>query len=111
MKVAPALEVPPPAARVLAGRRSVIKGALRPKKGPVSVIGYRESRGSYRRAFGVQVRVRDGKFRAAVRLARPGLYRLRLRFAGDRRNAPAQADYYVRAVRKLSSVPGVPAAR
>ena len=61
----------------------------------------------------VRVRAaRDGRFRAAVPLARPGLYRLRLRFAGDKRNAPAQADYFVRAVRKLSAVaPAVPAAR
>ena len=112
LKVAPALEVTAPAKRVKAGRRSVIKGALRPKKGTVVVLADRETRGRYRRAFAVRVRAKDGRFRAAVKLARPGLYRLRLRFAGDRRNAPAQADYFVRAVRKLSSVaPAVPAAR
>jgi hypothetical protein len=112
LKVAPALEVPAPAKRVKAGRRSVLKGALRPKKGLVVVTGYRESRGRFRRAFSVRVRARDGRFRAAIRLARPGLYRLRLRFAGDKTNAPAQTDYFVRAVRKLSSVaPAVPAAR
>lgn len=112
LKVAPALEVTAPARRVQAGRRSVLKGALRPKKGLVVVTGYRESRGRYRRAFTVRVRARDGRFRAAIRLAQPGLYRLRLRFAGDKRNAPAQADSFVRAVRKVSSVaPAVPAAR
>ena len=112
LKVAPALEVTAPATRVKAGRRSVIKGGLRPKKGLVVVTGYRETRGRYRRAFAMRVRAKGGRFRAAVRLARPGLYRLRLRFAGDKRNAPAQADYYVRAVRKLSSAaPAVPAAR
>jgi hypothetical protein len=112
LKVAPALEVRAPARRVQAGRRSVLSGRLRPSKGLVSVVAYREVRGKYRRALSLRVRARGGRFRAAVPLRRPGLYRLRLRFAGDRRNAPAQADYFVRAVRRLSdAAPAVPAAR
>jgi hypothetical protein len=112
LKVAPALDVPAPAKRVKAGRRSVLKGSLRPKKGTVVVTAYRDVGGTYRRAQSVRVRARGGRFSAAVPLKRPGLYRLRLRFAGDRRNAPAQADYFVRAVRRLSAVaPAVPAAR
>ena len=112
LRVAPALTVVPPAGRIKAGRRSVLKGELRPKKGLVVVTGYRETRGRYRRAFAVRVRARDGRFRAAVKLARPGLYRLRVRFDGDWRNAPVQADHFVRAVRKLSAAaPAVPASR
>ena len=113
LKVAPALQVTAPAKRVKAGRSSVIKGSLRPKKGLLVVTAFREVRGSYRRAFALRVRAaRDGRFRAVVPLARPGLYRLRLRFAGDKRNAPAQADSFVRAVRRLSdAAPAVPAAR
>jgi hypothetical protein len=112
LKVAPALEVTAPERRVKAGRRSVLKGRLRPSKGLVVVTAYRETGGGYRRALAVRVRARKGRFRAAVPLKRPGLYRLRLRFAGDKRNAPAQADYFVRAVRRLSdAAPAVPAAR
>ena len=42
----------------------------------------------------------------ACRSRAPALYRLRVRFAGDRRNAPAQADHYVRAVRRLKTAGG-----
>jgi hypothetical protein len=112
LRVAPALEVTAPAKRVKAGRRSVLTGRLRPSKGVVLVTASRQVGGRYVRAVVVRVRARGGRFRAAVPLKRPGLYRLRLRFAGDWRNAPAQADSYVRAVRRLNAAaPAVPAAR
>jgi hypothetical protein len=111
LKVAPALGVTQPARRVQAGRRSVVKGTLRPRKGTLVVDVARESRGRYRTVARVKVKVANGRFRAAIPLAKPSLYRLRVRFAGDKRNAPARADFFVRAVRRLSSVGAVQAGR
>jgi hypothetical protein len=111
LRVAPALRVRAPARRVLRGRRAVLTGTLRPRKGTVTVEAARQVGTRFVRAVRVKVRARGGRFRAAVRLARPGLYRLRVRFTGDRRNAAAQSDWYVRAVRSASAVSARPPAR
>jgi len=71
----------------------------------------RERKGRYTTVARVKVKVANGKFRAAFPLAKPALYRLRVQFAGDKRNAPARADFCVRAVRKLSSAGAVQAGR
>jgi hypothetical protein len=102
--VAPALSARLVASRVTAGRSAVVTGRLRPRRPALLVEGWRQARpGSSRfvRAFTVRRRTAaSGAFRAAVALRRPGLYRLRVRFRGDRRNGPAQApDLLVRAVR------------
>ena len=100
LRVAPALEVRKPSNRVLMRRRSVLSGRLRPSKGTVLVeAALQRGARSYRTVLRAKVRVRGGRFRAAIPLRRPGLYRLRVRFAGDWRNAPAYRDFYVRAVR------------
>ena len=91
------------ASRVPAGRSAVIVGTVRPRKPSVLVEGYRQDPrrpDRFLRAFAVRRRAANGRFRAAVPLQRPGLYRLRVRFRGDRRNGPAQAgDLLIRAVR------------
>jgi hypothetical protein len=101
--VVPTLSARVAARRVTAGRSAVITGALRPQKPAVLVEGWRQTSPTstrFARAFTVRRRARAGRFRAAVPLRRAGLYRLRVRFAGDRRNGPAQApDLFVRAVR------------
>ena len=111
LKVAPALAANAPAKRVQAGRRAVVKGTLRPRKGVLSVQVAIQRGRSYRRARTVKVTVRNGSFRQPITLTKPALYRLRVRFAGDARNAPAQADFYVRAVRRLNPAGAVQAAR
>ncbi len=91
------------APRVRAGRSAVVTGTIRPRKASVLVEAARQAGPNgtrFVRAFTLRARSAGGRFRAAVRLARPGLYRLRVRFAGDRRNGAAQAaDLLVRAVR------------
>jgi N-acetylmuramoyl-L-alanine amidase len=102
--VVPALAARLAARRVTAGRSAVIVGSVRPRKPSLLVEGHRQDPRRptrFVRAFTVRRRAAaGGRFRAAVPLRRPGLYRLRVRFAGDRRNGPAQAaDLFVRAVR------------
>ena len=102
--VAPTLVARLAASRVTAGRSAVLLGSVRPRRPSLLVEGWRQASPSstkYVRAFTVRRRTAaDGSFRAPVALRRPGLYRLRVRFAGDRRNGPAQAaDLFVRAVR------------
>jgi hypothetical protein len=112
LTVAPALAARSKARRVLAGRRAVLTGRLRPKKPAVIVQIARQVGARFVRVGALRFRTRDGRYRAAVRLARPGLYRLRVTFRGDRRNASARGpDAYVRAVRRLSSVGAARAAR
>ena len=112
--VAPTLSAQIAYPRIAAGRRAVLLGTVRPRKPAVLVEGSRQITNTSRfvRAFTLRVNGRSGRFRAAVRLRRPGLYRLRARFPGDRRNGPAQAtDVFVRAVRSLTGGAGVPAGR
>jgi hypothetical protein len=97
--VAPVVTAALRSARVRAGRSAVVTGGIRPRKAAVLIEASRRAGGRYVRAFTLRARAASGSFRAAVRLARPGLYRLRVRFAGDRRNGAAQAaDLFVRAV-------------
>ena len=111
--VAPQLVATTSSTRVLAGRRAVLLGAVRPKKGSVVVTIARDTGGGrYVRVAALKVGAKDGRFRAAIPLRRPGLYRLRASFRGDRRNAPFRgADSYVRAVRRLSGAAAAPPAR
>jgi hypothetical protein len=109
--VAPVLSARLTASRVTAGRSAVVTGGVRPRKGSVLVEAWRQASASstrFVRAFTLRSRTRaGGRFRAAVPLRRPGLYRLRVRFPGDGRNGPAQAaDLFVRAVRGRVSGPG-----
>jgi hypothetical protein len=100
LRVAPALTVRTPARRVWMKRRTVLSGTLRPGKGAVVVeAALQRSATSYRRVLAMRSAAKNGKFRVALPLRKPGLYRLRVRFAGDKRNAPAKADFYVRSVR------------
>ncbi len=104
LRVAPALTVAAPFKRVLRGRRAVLRGTLRPKRGTVVVEAARQvGRTTFRRTTRFKARVRNGRFRTTVRLVTPGVYRLRVRFAGDRRNSRAQVQYFVRAVRSASA--------
>ncbi|HEX2084742.1 MAG TPA: peptidoglycan recognition protein [Solirubrobacteraceae bacterium] len=101
--VVPVLSARLAASRVRAGRRALLTGSVRPQKRSVLVEAWRQASPAstrFVRAFTLRFRTSRGRYRAAVLLRRPGLYRLRARFAGDRRNGPAQAaDVFVRAVR------------
>jgi hypothetical protein len=110
--VAPQVVATSRSTRVLAGRRAVLLGSVRPKKGSVVVTIAREAGGRYVRVAALKVRAVDGRFRALVPLRRPGLYRLRASFRGDRRNAPFRGvDSYVRAVRRINGASAAPAGR
>jgi hypothetical protein len=111
LTVAPVLTVPAPASRIQAGRRSVLRGEVRPRKASIVVEAARQlSPTRYAPPVVLRGRASAGRFRVAMPLRRPGLYRVRVRFAGDRRNAPAQVDHFVRAVRKLRTAPVTPPA-
>jgi hypothetical protein len=105
--VVPALTARVSARRVAAGRSAVVVGSVRPRKRAILVVASRQDPRRperFVRSFAVRrPTAAAGRFRAPVRLRRPGLYRLSVRFSGDRRNGPAQApDLYVRAVRSAS---------
>jgi hypothetical protein len=113
VSVRPALTAAlPKGPRVLAGRRAVITGTIAPRKSRL-VVEIARQRGLSTTAFtrialARVPSVRRGRFRAAIPLTSPGLYRLRVRFAGDTLNTAVQStDLYVRAVRKASSLGGV----
>jgi hypothetical protein len=101
--VAPLLSASLRARRVRAGRSAIVSGTIRPGRAAILVEAWRQASPTstrYVRAFTVRRPARGGRFRARVALRRPGLYRLRVKFPGDRRNGPAQAgDLFVRAVR------------
>jgi hypothetical protein len=110
--VAPAVGARIAAKRVRAGRRAVLTGTLRPSKPAVIVQISRQIGKRFVRAAALRFKTRSGRYRAVVPLRRPGLYRLRVTFRGDRRNAAARGpDAYVRAVRRLSSARAARAAR
>ncbi|CAA9534976.1 MAG: hypothetical protein AVDCRST_MAG85-4020 [uncultured Solirubrobacteraceae bacterium] len=111
--VAPQVVATSRATRVLAGRqRAVLLGSVRPAKAAVTVVVAREVGGRYVRVAALRVKTVRGRFRAVVPLTKPGLYRLRVTFRGDKLNvAGGQADAYVRAVRKLNGAAAAPAGR
>jgi N-acetylmuramoyl-L-alanine amidase len=84
--------------RVAAGRRVALSGRVRPAASVAVVLERQGSDGRFRRVASVRGSVRRTTWRAAVRLRRPGLYRLTARTSargGDARGTPV----YVRAVR------------
>lgn len=101
--VAPTLLVRKPARQVKIGRRAVVGGTVRPREKTLVIEAARQvGPGRYVLSKRVKVRARGGAFRGTLLLGRAGLYRLRVRVAGDAKNTPAQADFYTRAVRKLT---------
>jgi len=100
VSVAPALTAAAPR-RVRAGRRLVVTGTVAPRKGSVVVSAARQGRtGGFAVPVRLRVRTVDGRYRAPVRLDAPGVYRVRVAYAGDRVNAPSRApDLYARATR------------
>ncbi|HWT93775.1 MAG TPA: N-acetylmuramoyl-L-alanine amidase [Solirubrobacteraceae bacterium] len=102
--VAPTLLVRKPARQVKIGHRAVVSGTVRPREKTLVIEAARQvGPGRYVLAKRVSVRARGGAFRGTLPLGRAGLYRLRVRVAGDAKNTPAQADFYTRVVRKLTS--------
>jgi hypothetical protein len=84
--------------RVAAGRRVALSGRVRPATSVAVVLERQGSDGRFRRVASVRGNVRQTTWRAAVRLRRPGLYRMTARTspkAGAARGTPV----YVRAVR------------
>ena len=89
------------ARRVRAGRAAVLSGSVGPRKASLRVTVERQlGAARYAPAAKRSVRPKAGRFRIRIALARPGLYRLRVTFPGDRLNAAAKsAAVFVRAVR------------
>jgi hypothetical protein len=89
--------------RVKAGRSLPVSGTVRPLAPVVVTIERQGSDGRFRKVGTTTIKPRRAQFRADVRLARPGLYRL-TPSTGSGRAAAKAAALYVRAVRKGSSV-------
>ncbi len=85
--------------RVLAGRSLTLAGEIGPYKSSLSLSLAIQRGTRYVVVSRRGLPARRGAFRTPVRLRRPGLYRLHVRFAGDAGALPASADVYVRAVR------------
>lgn len=98
--VRPQLAASVAARRVRLGRAIVVTGAVRPRKPRLRLFVERQS-GRALRPFATQgIGAVAGRFRTAVRLRRPGLYRLRVAFRGDKTNVPVTApELFVRVVR------------
>ena len=87
--------------RTRAGGTVRVSGHVAPSKSKLAVQFARQrKRGGFGKLRAVALPARGGRFSSAVRLKLPGLYRLRVTFAGDKSNASARTRYlYVRAVR------------
>ena len=103
LTVTPTLTARAPA-RVLAGRNAILRGTIGPQRRVLSLSLALERGGRLVTLARRTLLARDGVFLTAVRLTRPGLYRLHVRFAGDLGTRPASSDVYVRAVRKRSAL-------
>jgi hypothetical protein len=96
--VTPALSTRTSAKRIAAGRRVALSGRVRPAASVSIVLERQGSDGRFRRVASVRGRVSRTTWRAAVRLRRPGLYRLTAR-ASAKAGASRGTPTYVRAVR------------
>ena len=109
----PALQATAPP-RVLAGRTIPVSGTIGPLQKWVSAglwIAGRSGRYHFVRRTAIRVRS-GGRFAARLRVVRPGLYSVRVSFAGTRFARPAHAPYLaVRAVSSASKLNGGSAAR
>jgi hypothetical protein len=101
--VTPAITAHAPS-RILAGRSVHLSGKIGPQRRALSLSLLVVSRGRLVSLGRFPITARSGSFAASLRLRRPGLYRLYVRFAGDLDTRPAWADAYVRAVRHRSSL-------
>ncbi|PTL60477.1 N-acetylmuramoyl-L-alanine amidase [Paraconexibacter algicola] len=90
--------------RIQAGRAVAIAGQVRPQA-PARVLVERDAgNGRYVRVAETALRVRRGRFAQAVRLAKPGLYRLTVR-TGPARTPTSAEPLFVRAVRDIRRTP------
>jgi hypothetical protein len=96
--VTPALSTRGTPKRVSAGARIVLSGRVRPATAISVLLERQGSDGKFRRVAFVAGRVSGTTWRTAVRLRRPGLYRLTARTSAKNGNAHG-TPRYVRAVR------------
>jgi hypothetical protein len=89
--------------RVKAGRSLAVSGTVRPLAPVVVTVEKQGSDGVWRKVGTTTIKPQRAQFRASVKLARPGLYRLTPR-TGTGKAKAAAAALYVRAVRKSSSL-------
>ena len=101
--VTPALTASAPR-RVLAGGLLRLRGTIGPQRRALSLSLQVVSGGRLVRIARLPLIARGGSFATRLRLRRPGLYRLYVRYAGDVGTRPAWADAYVRAVRHRGSL-------
>jgi N-acetylmuramoyl-L-alanine amidase len=105
IELTPALSTRRTPKHVAAGARVALSGRVRPAMSVAVVLERQGSDGRFRRVASIRGRVSKTTWRAAVRLRRPGLYRLTARTSrkdGDARGTPV----YVRATRRRPSTGG-----
>jgi hypothetical protein len=107
VSLTPALTASAPR-RVLAGRSVPLRGRIGPNEPTLTAsLWIQDRRGRFAFVRRVAIRARSGRFGARLPVRRPGLYRVRTRFGGNRWTRPASApDVYVRAVRNRRSLSG-----
>jgi hypothetical protein len=94
--------------RVLAGTQIPVSGTIGPhERSLLASLYFQTGSGAYAFVRRAAVTVAAGRYRARLAVRRAGVYRVRMRFAGNRDALPAAApDLYVRAVRNRSALSG-----
>jgi hypothetical protein len=90
--------------RILAGGRVSLRGTIAPQRRGLSLSLAVQRGDRFARVALRGLVAQQGRFRASLRLSRPGLYRLHVRYPGDAGTRPAAYDLYVRAVRHRSAL-------
>lgn len=107
LTVSPSVTASAPS-RVLAGGRVVLRGRIAPRRRGLTLTMSLQRGGRFVHFATRRLLATAGSFRTSVRLHRPALYRLHVRYAGDLGTRPASYDVYVRAVRHRSALGRAP---
>jgi hypothetical protein len=98
--------------RVLTGTAATVRGTIGPPQAGLTATTWFQGRsGRWIHVRKVGLRARDGSFAGSVPFGRPGVYRVRVAFAGTRFARPAAApDLFLRVVRTRQGLSGGAAA-
>jgi len=101
VNVRPLLTWTPPASRSAPGALIAVRGTIAPRKPAVRLIVERRSgKGRKGVVASVPARASTGRFKARIRIHNAGLYRMRVIFAGDKKNLAIYGKWFFVRVKK-----------